>query len=170
VRPHAPGPSPTPGGEGSIVRATCLEVASAKLSARGCMQEHSPDGRQPTVYDYARLEAVPVSRLAGRLTRFGDVTELLRGLDDRFVIFGPGDEIDVRFEAAGLPELPQGWKRSYVLRTWGYCKDCSPFTASGDTVGPLPFRGMRDYPYGPDEKYPQPEYDRRFNTRKTGGK
>jgi tetratricopeptide (TPR) repeat protein len=157
-------------GKAGTVRATCLEVASAKLLARGCMQEHSPDGRQPTVYDYDRLEAVPVSRLAGRLTRFGDVTELLRGLDDRFVIFGPGDELDVRFAAQGLPELPSGWRRSFVLRTWGYCKDCSPFTASGDTVGPLPFRGMRDYPYGPDEQYPQPDYDRRFNTRRIGAK
>jgi hypothetical protein len=134
------------------------------------MQEHSPDGRQPTVYDYDRLEAVPVSRLAGRLTRFGDVTELLRGLDDRFVVFGPGDELDVRFDAQGLPELPPGWRRSFVLRTWGYCKDCSPFTASGDTVGPLPFRAMRDYPYGPEEKYQQEEYDRRFNTRQIGAK
>jgi hypothetical protein len=157
-------------GKAGTVRATCLEVASARLSARGCMQEHSPDGRQPTVYDYDRLEAVPVSRLAGRLTRFGDVTELLRGLDDRFAIFGPGDELDVRFAAQALPELPPGWKRSFVLRTWGYCKDCSPFTASGDTVGPLPFRGMRDYPYGPGEQFPQPDYDRRFNTRRVGAR
>jgi hypothetical protein len=149
-------------------RATPLEVDTARLSVRGCMQEFSPDGRQPTVYDYDRLDAVPVSRLAGRLTRLGDVTELLRGLDDQFVIFGPGDDLDVRFDARGLPELPAGWTRSFVLRTWGYCKDCAPFTATGATIEPLPFRAMGNYPYGADRKYPHPEYDRRYNTRPVG--
>jgi hypothetical protein len=156
-----------------LVRATALEVQTATLSARGCPKEHSPDGRAPTVYDYDRLEPVPVSRLAGRLTRFGGVTELLRDQDDRFVIFGPGDEVTVRFDARQLPPLPAGWKRSSALRTWGYCKDCSPFTATGDTVEPLPFRAMHTYPYGPEEQYPtdrlHDDYRRRFNSRPSGG-
>jgi hypothetical protein len=156
------------GGKSGKVRAACLEVEKATLSARGCMQEFSPDGRQPTVYDYDRVDAVPVSRLAGRLTRFGDVTELLRGADDRFVIFGPGDDLDVRFDARRLPDLPAGWTRSFVLRTRGYCKDCAPFTATGVTVDPLPFRDMGNYPYGADKKYPHPDDDRRFNTRPVG--
>jgi hypothetical protein len=155
-------------GKSGTVRGTCLEVGKATLSARGCMQEFSPDGRQPTIYDYDRLDAVPVSRLAGRLTRFGDVTELLRGRDDRFVIFGPGDDLDVRFDAGRLPELPPGWTRSFVLRTWGYCKDCAPFTATGATIEPLPFRDMGNYPYGPEKKYPHPEDDRRYNPRRVG--
>src|SRR5262249_56589124 len=65
-----------------------------------------------------------------------DVSELLQKTDDRFVLFGPGDELDVRFEATKLPPVPKGWKRSYVLRTWGYCKDTGPFTAHGETVEP----------------------------------
>jgi len=69
-----------------------------------------------------------------------------------------------------LPPLPEGWKRSYVLRTWGYCKDSSPFTALGETVGPLPFRAMSNYPYRPDEKHPAPEYDRHWNTRPVGAR
>jgi hypothetical protein len=150
------------------VRATCLEVDKVRLSLRGCMQEFSPDGREPTLFDYDRLDAVPVSRLAGRLTRLGDVTELLRGLDDQFVIFGPGDNLDVRFDAQSLPELPAGWTRSFVLRTWGYCKDCAPFTATGATIEPLPFRAMGNYPYGADKKYPHPEYQQRYNTRPVG--
>jgi tetratricopeptide (TPR) repeat protein len=158
----------TDGKKPGTVRATTLAVAKATLSARGMMQEFSPDGRQPTIYDYDRLEAVPVSRLAGKLTRFGDVTELLRGLDDQFVLFGPGDDLDVRFDARGLPELPAGWTRSFVLGTWGYCKDCAPFTATGATIEPLPFRAMGNYPYGPEKKYPHPEYQRRYNTRPVG--
>lgn len=152
------------------VRVTRQEVDRATLSARGCMQEFSPDGRLPTVYDYDRLEAVPAIRPAGRVTTFGDVTELLHAADDRFVIFGPGDELTVSFEAAKLPALPAGWKRSFVLRTWGYCKDCGPFTATGETVEPLPFRGMSGYPYGAGEKYlndaVHKEYLRRYQTRR----
>jgi hypothetical protein len=154
---------------GKLFRVTSLEVSRASLYARGCVQEFSPDGKLPTLYDYDRLAPLPVNRLAGCMTRYGDVTELLHKTDDRFVLFGPGDELDVRFDASKLPSLPPGWKRSYVLRTWGYCKDSGPFTAQGDTVEPLPFRAMSNYPYGPGEKYPDTpkyrDYLKRYNTR-----
>jgi hypothetical protein len=59
-----------------------------------------------------------------------------------------------------------------VLRTWGYCKDCAPFTAHGDTVEPLPFAAMQAYPPGPGERYPDTpkhrEYLRKYNTRQMG--
>jgi hypothetical protein len=160
------------GSSARVVRAASLDVSEATLEARGCPQEYSPDGRLPTLYDHDRLASVPVSRLAGRLTRTGPVTELLRDRDDRFVIFGPGDEVTARFDARQLPPLPPGWKRSFVLRTWGYSKDCGPFTATGDTIEPLPFQGMTAYPYGPDEQYPRDrlhdDYQRRYNTRQVG--
>jgi hypothetical protein len=151
-----------------------LEVRHADLSARGLMQEFSPDGREPTLYDFDRVDRVPVSRLSGRMTRYGPVTELLQERDDCFVIFGPGDVLRVRFDARSLPPLPRGWVRSFVLRTWGYCKDCAPFTATGDTVEPLPFRAMSTYPYDPREQYPSdPKHNRyrqRYNTRQVGPK
>jgi hypothetical protein len=158
----------------ALFRAAYLEVGEATLAARGCPQEFSPDGKQPTIYDYDRLDMVPVTRLAGRLTRTGLVTDLLRERDDRFVIFGPGDEITVRFDARNLPELPAGWKRSFVLRTWGYSKDTGPFTATGETIEPLPFHGMSNYPYGPEEHYPRDqvheEYQRQYNTRESSAR
>jgi hypothetical protein len=158
--------------DSGLVRAACLEVGRATLSARRCVQEFSPDGRKPTLFDYDRPGPVAVTRPAGKLTRFGDVTELLRDTDDRFVLFGPGDDLTVRFDAGQLLPVPPGWTRSFVLRTWGYCKDCSPFTDTGETVEPLPFRGMRTYPYCPDEHYPRDplhhDYRRRFNTRQVG--
>jgi hypothetical protein len=68
--------------------------------------------------------------------------------------------------------LPAGWTRSFVLRTSGYCKDCAPFTATGETIEPLPFRAMKKYPYGPEENYPRDpvheEYRQRYNTRQVG--
>jgi hypothetical protein len=151
-------------------RSANLEVGTANLAARGCVQEYSPDGRQPTLYDHDRLETTPVARVSGRLTRLGDVAELLRDLDDRFVIIGPGDEITVTFDASRLPALPAGWKRSFVLRTWGYTKDMGPFTAHGDTVEPLPFRAMGNYPYGPDKRHPHEDYQQRYNTRPAGAR
>ncbi len=158
---------------GEVLHVTPLDVASARLEARGCMQEFSPDGKQPTIYDYDRLAAFPVNKLKGKVTRFGAVTELLRSVDDRFVIFGAGDELTVKFDARKLPPLPAGWKRSFVLRTQGYCKDSGLYTAHGDTVEPLPFRAMSNYPYGPNEHYPtdpaHEEYRRVYNTRQMGG-
>src|SRR5262249_14805698 len=98
--------------------------------------------------------------------------ELLTERDDCFVIFGPGDEVDVQFDATKLPPLPEGWTRSFVLRTWGYCKDCAPFTANGDTVEPLPFAAMKSYPPGPGERFPDTpkhrDYLRNYNTRRMG--
>jgi cytochrome c-type biogenesis protein CcmH/NrfG len=157
---------------GRVVRVVPLDVSEATLQSSGCAKEYSPDGRPPTLYDHDRLDAVPVSFLSGHLTRTGPVTELLRELDDRFVIFGPGDEVTVRFDARRLPPLPAGWQRSFVLRSWGYCKDTGPFTATGDTIEPLPFHAMKTYPYGPDQHYPDDaahqEYLRRYNTRPVG--
>jgi hypothetical protein len=143
-----------------------LPVESATLSACGLHQEYSPDGRLPTIYAHDRFDSVPVVRQVGRLTRHGDVTELLTERDDRFVIFGPNDRLRVGFDARTLPALPTGWKRSFVLRTQGYCKDAGPFTATGMTVEPLPFRAMRQYPPGKDERQREDaEYRRRFQTR-----
>jgi hypothetical protein len=144
------------------VRATCLEVCKAELGTGRVVQEYSPDGRMPALYDYHRHEEVPLVRQAGRLTRFGDVTELLQDPDDRFVIFGPGDDLTVRFAAAALPPLPAGWQRSFVLRTRGYCKDGALSTATGATVEPLPFRNMRTYPPNARESYPSDVLHRNF--------
>lgn len=148
-----------------------LEVDRASLEVRGCVQEYTPDGKKPTLYDYDRLAAIPVTRLAGKLTRLGDVTDLLHRYDDRFVIFGPGDDVTVQFRAVAKSP-PADWSRSYVLRTWGYCKMHSLFTATGDSITPLPFRAMSNFPYPDGEQYPRTpehqEYLRRWNTRSIG--
>ncbi len=146
-----------------------LPVIEAELSYRGHLKEYSPDGRGPTLHDYHRTDAAVLVRQAGAHTRFGEVRELLRADDDRFVIFGAGDEIAVEFDAADLPDPPAGWRRSFVLRTWGYCKSADPLTARADTVEPLPFRGMSAYPplagERPADPAAQEQYRRVFNTR-----
>lgn len=149
---------------------TELDLAHAKLSYHGFCREYSPDGRRPPLYDYDQLENIAVSSWSGWLTKFGDVTELLQKTDDRFVIGGPGDEVSLQFDGSRLPPLPTGWKRSFVLRTWGYCKDNAPFTATAGFVQPMPFRAMKQYPPGPGEKYPHADDMRRWHTRRIGAK
>ncbi|MDG3006975.1 FG-GAP-like repeat-containing protein [Paludisphaera mucosa] len=156
------------------LRTTRLEVARASLGARGYTREVSPDGRLPLVYDYDYIDPAPLARMAGKLTRFGDVASLLRADDDRLCVVGPGDEARVEFAADSLPPLPQGWRRSFVLRSVGYCKDADPFTAGSDAVGPLPWRAMPDYPFADpaasrplDDAYAA--YLRAFQTRPAGG-
>jgi tetratricopeptide (TPR) repeat protein len=161
--------APVATGVGPTVRE--IAVSRASLDHRGFAQEYRPNGKLPIAYDYDRLESVAVTNWRGRLTRTGDVTELLTTADDRHVICGPGDEVTAEFNASSLPPLPEGWKRSFVLRSWGYCKDAAPTTLTGGAVGPLPHRAMPQFPYDPARNPPPTalvEYDRVWNTRPAG--
>lgn len=146
-----------------------LSVTKADLAARGFLQEVFPDGRPPLAYDDGKTEAVPIAKWKGKVTRLGDVTELLTAADDRFVLCGPGDEIVVRFDATKLPPLPAGWERSFVLRARGYSKDTGVFTATAGHVMPLPFRAMKNYPDFGGAKAPATDADK-WHTRPVGGR
>ncbi|MBC8329417.1 MAG: CRTAC1 family protein, partial [Planctomycetes bacterium] len=134
---------------GGLVRHE-LHPTAAVLRPLGYPREYSPDGSDPTVYDYHRLDlGVPFKNMRGIFTAHGDVRELLRRVDDRFVILARGDEIALEFDATGLPPLPEGWSRTLVLHADGYCKDMDLYTAYPDTIEPLPFHGMANYPPEP---------------------
>src|SRR5262249_39715377 len=157
----------------SALRVTALPVARATLGHRGYTREVSPDGNQPLIYDYDYVDPAPLARFSGKLTRHGDVAPLLQRDDDQLCVVGPGDEVRIEFEASGLPALPEGWTRSYVLRSFGYCKDADPFTATSDTVGPLPWRGMPAFPFVSEVTPPggaaYESYLRVYETRPAGG-
>jgi len=57
-----------------------------------------------------------------------------------------------------------------VLVTDGWDKDANINTLASQTVEPLPFHGMKRYPYVPDERYPDTPALRRwrrdYNTRR----
>ena len=162
-----------PAAERSL-RQTTLPVARAALGHRGYMREVSPDGRQPLLYDYDHADPVPLALMGGRLTRQGDVQALLKDDDDQLCLVGPGDEVRLEFEAGSLPTLPVGWTRSYLLKAVGYCKDADPFTAGGDRVEPLPWRGMPAYPFQTAVQRPNDAtyraYLETYQTRPAGGK
>jgi len=159
--------------ENADLRIQELPVKSADLHFLGYPQEYSPDGRHPTLYDYDSISgAVAWKIMEGDYTRYGEVTELLDEADDCYVIMGRGEELTLRFSASDFNSVPEGFRRSFILKTDSFCKDMDLYSAYPDTVEPLPFHSMSTYPYGADEKYPDDEkrreYRQRFNTRRVG--
>ncbi len=154
-------------------RLALREVAapSADLHFFGYPHEYSPDGRGPNLYDYDNVDPWSSWKLMpGDYTRYGDVRELLLEADDCYVIMGHGEEITLRFPVDAFGPVPEGCRRSFLLKADGYCKDMDLYTAASDHVEPLPFHAMTCYPYGPDESYPDTpktrQYRRRYNTRR----
>jgi tetratricopeptide (TPR) repeat protein len=125
-------------------------------------------------YDYNRVSLTgPFQHERGSYTRKGDVTELLKGIDDRFAIFGSGEEIAAEFDVTKLPSLPPHWKRDYFFYADGFVKDMDWWDASPFTVAQMPFHGMSSYPYPQEEKYPDDadslEYQLNWNDRFESG-
>ncbi|HYG09941.1 MAG TPA: CRTAC1 family protein, partial [Pyrinomonadaceae bacterium] len=157
-------------GAASPTQLTRLAPLSADLRWRGFSAQTSPDGREPYLYNYARVaSASPWKVFTGRYTREGDVRELVGASDDMFVVSRPGDELSLSFDAAALAPLPRGWTRTFLLYADGYSKEMDINSASPEQVAPLPFRRMSEYPYRWPESYPQTpahlDYLERYNTR-----
>jgi tetratricopeptide (TPR) repeat protein len=115
------------------------------------------DGASPgdLDYDYDRVSLTgPYQHQRGSYTRFGNVTELVSGVDDRYAIFGSGEELALEFDAAKLPALPDHWRRDYFFYANGFVKDMDWWDASPYTVAQLPFHAMSAYPYPENEKFP----------------
>ncbi len=151
-----------------------VPVKSADLHFLGYPRQYSPDGRHPNLYDYGSVDrAVAWKIMEGNYTRYGEVAELLEKADDCYVIMGRGEELTLRFSADALGPAPNGYRRSFILKTDSFCKDMDLYSAYPDTVEPLPFHSMSSYPYGENEKYPDGQkwrqYRERFNTRRVGG-
>jgi hypothetical protein len=138
-------------------------LVRARLRRLGFPREYSPDGCLPTLYDYDYIDAsAPFHVLKGAYTRYGPVEDLLRDFDDRYVLVGPGDEIALEFDATVLPPIMPGHMRSFILVSHAYCKDMDLYTATPQTLEPLPFRTMSRYPYPSTERYPDTESHRTF--------
>ncbi len=145
---------------GAAVRTNRLAAARAELRFRGFSTTSSPRGESPEIPDYAHIANVaPRWRdLVGYHTRFGDVAELLAGVDDRYVIMNAGDEL--RLEFAAQPAPARGWRRDFVLIGDGWEKDGDFNTGFSQTVLPLPSHAQPAYGAGvPDSGDPDLESD-----------
>jgi len=92
---------------------------------------------------------------------------LTTAIDDKMIVMGSGDELQLRFRA--LPPPARGYSRDFLLMVDGWAKDRDANTAHGQSTDPLPFHGMSQFPYRPDEQFPNDkehrEYLARYNTR-----
>jgi hypothetical protein len=130
------GGSPVAAGD-SFVR-TRLPLARATLAYRGMAREVVARDRGPVSYDDATRDRVPATRWQGEFTPAGDILGRVSADDAALAVCGPGGEIECGFDAGGLPPLPAGWRRSFVLEAQGYTRDTSPLTAGAGSVSPLP--------------------------------
>ncbi len=143
-----------------------LTCSSADLHHRGVSRIQHSNNHGPENFVYEQINSVtPWPAIAGKLTRYGDVLELITNTDDQLAIIGAGDEMTLKFS---LPEKPlkSGWKRDFVLHNVGWDKDANLHTITGQTVEPLPFVKMKSYPYHGNEQAPHSqEYLRKYQTR-----
>jgi tetratricopeptide (TPR) repeat protein len=127
------------------IKTVRLDAETAELRYRGFSIINQANESSPEVPDYNHLSGTTQRwrDLIGYYTRFGDVRELLRGVDDRYVLMNAGDEIALRFAAPDAP--PAGWTRDYVIVGDGWIKDGDYNSEFSKTVLPLPSHDRREY-------------------------
>jgi hypothetical protein len=140
------------------IRTERLPLMTAELRYRGFSVMNVAGPSSPETPDYNTLEGTGSKwqAIEGYYTRYGDVSELLRNVDDRYVIMGSGDEVRLRFRAAS--PSPAGWVRDFVMIGDGWIKDGDYNSAYSRTVQPLPYHGMKSYTTPPGRLEDDPEY------------
>jgi hypothetical protein len=141
------------------VRKQQMWVSKAELRYRGFSATHQADPSSPEMPDYDQVTGGQRYRdLEGYYTRYGDVTPLLRQIDDHYVIMNAGDELALQFIPLDPP--PYGWKRDFVLIGDGWVKDGNFNTAFSKTVLPLPAHDLPNYDRRPGRLEDDPVYHR----------
>jgi len=134
-----------------------LELAVADLAWRGFSEMEPLVPGVPERPRYVLAGTAPRwLDLEGYHTRFGDVRELLLGVDDRYVIMNAGDEMRLRF-AAEAPPAP-GQTRDFVVVGDGWVKDGDYNTSFSRTVLPLPSHRSGRYDRAPQHLDDDPVY------------
>jgi Tfp pilus assembly protein PilF len=147
-----------------------VPLAKAALDFVGYPREIRLQPASDTTYSYSqRSMSGPYAHAAGNYTRYGDVYDLLRASDDRFVVFGSGEGVKLDFDPRRLPALPAGWVRDYFFYADGFEKDLDFYAAHAFTVEPLPRHSLLSYPYPEGKDYPGDvehlDYQLEYNTR-----
>ncbi len=152
------------------VRVAQVPLAKAALDFVGYPREIRLKPASDTIYSYShRSMTGPYAHAAGNYTRYGDVFNLLRASDDRFVVFGSGEGLKLDFDPQKLPAVPAGWIRDYFFYADGFEKDLDFYAAHAFTVEPLPRHSLLPYPYPEGKDYPVDtdhlSYQLEYNTR-----
>jgi tetratricopeptide (TPR) repeat protein len=128
------------------LKTVTLDPSLADLHYRGYSVMHMPGAaRAPEVPDYNQIEGSKQRwrDLIGYYTRYGDVRELIKRIDDRYVIVNSGDELSLRF--VEQPPPPAGWVRDFVIVGDGWIKDGDYNSTFSKTVLPLPYHAKNEY-------------------------
>ena len=148
---------------------TLLHPAKATLVERGFSRRFRETPNGPEVFDHGDVSAAPAwEDVPGKVTRLGDVTDILAQTDDRWVVFKGGDAIRIEYDAAKLPPLAAGHVRDFVVVSDGWDKDFDKNTVTGQSYGPWPFHAMSAYPYPASESHPDPKFLEETLTREVG--
>jgi tetratricopeptide (TPR) repeat protein len=135
------------GAPAAPVKTQILDPQVADLHYRGYSVIERPDpvAPAPEVPNYAEIEGTKQRwrDLIGYYTRFGDVRELLKQVDDRYVIVNSGDELSMQFPEQPAP--PAGWVRDFILVGDGWIKDGDFNSTFSKTVLPLPYHAKNVY-------------------------
>ena len=131
----------------SFISEVKLKPVMQELRYRGFSEWNRADAVSPKLPTYSEISSTAQRwrDLEGFHTRFGDVSELLHDIDDRYVIMNAGDELVLHFESSGEPA--EGYTRSYIFVSDGWVKDGDYNTEASATVLPLPYHGQADYEY-----------------------
>jgi tetratricopeptide (TPR) repeat protein len=134
-----------------------LDLLTADLADRGYSPTYQPSPSGPERPRYAIEGTGQRWRdLEGYYTRFGDVRDLLRNIDDRYVIMNAGDELRLRFREAPAPA--PGFVRDFVVIGDGWVKDGDYNTGFSRTVLPLPTHRTGRYDRAPRQLEDDPVY------------
>lgn len=138
-----------------------LAPSKVDLHYRGYSVINRPDAGAPEIPDYNKIFSSKQSwrDLEGYYTRFGEVGELLREIDDRYVIVASGDEMSLQFPEQQPP--PTGWVRDYIIMGDGWIKDGDYNSTHSRTVLPLPHHAQSEYETKPGKLEDEVVY-RRF--------
>jgi tetratricopeptide (TPR) repeat protein len=135
------------GAPSAEVKTQLLDADSADLHYRGysVIERPDPAAPAPEVPEYNEIEGTKQRwrDLIGYYTRYGDVRELLKQIDDRYVIVNSGDELSLRFPEQPAP--PGGWLRDFILVGDGWIKDGDFNSTFSKTVLPLPYHAKNMY-------------------------
>jgi hypothetical protein len=122
----------------SLVKSRILNPEKMNLHYRGYSVETRADSSSPGIPRYNELRGTTQRWhvQTGFYTRYGDVSPLLKKVDNRYVIMGYGDELTFHFKAPPPPK--KDWSRDFVLLANGWEKDDDYNTFHSGTVRPLP--------------------------------
>lgn len=136
-----------------LVNATCRFAGYPK---RVPQPQRRPD------FQYAsRVPLWDCRTQVGLYTQYGPCAPLLAATDDACAVFGPGEEVELRFAAVAPPAA--GMQRTWVLDVNGWCKDMDRYTGQGAELSPMPSRQGAVSPGAA-------ALQRQFNTRFAGGR